>query len=263
MAITRTIYTQSKAIVILSSTTSTFSTVQNATYTTNLPKQDVTVFGQLGSVQRVQVEPESASIEFTFVPRNAGQGGTLASEINGLMQDAMKPGPTRSSVNVPGIGAITGAILSSIAGDIAVGAIPTITLSFEGMPSGVPAAGTAATTTASITVATPSGVTVGALSCAQSAAVAWDLPVDRIMCLSLGPNAAEAFGQLPGTSSITAEGTQTGSKVTGVALGHFSFGLGANAEVESMTNNLAVGELFGTFNVVTSDTAGSCTVNDV
>jgi len=263
MAITRTIYTQSEALVTLSSTTTTFSTVQNATYTTNLPKQDVTVFGQLGSVQRVQVEPESASIEFSFVPRDAGNGGSLGAEVNAMMQDAMLPAPTRAAVNVPGIGAVTGAILSSVAGDIAVGAIPTITLSFEGMPSGVPAGGPGASSTASITVATPSGVTVGALSCAQSAAVAWDLPVDRIMCLDSGPNEAEAFGQLPGTSSITAEGTETGSKVTGVSLGHFHFGLGANAEIESMTNNLAVGELFGTFNVVTSDTAGSCTVIDV
>ena len=103
-------------------------------------------------------------------------------------------------------------------------------------------------------------------SCAQSAAVAWDLPVEVVLCLNDNPETdGVAFGNPPGTASITVESLEdeiaagAGALNYTLNIGDFEYEL-AKARIDSKTNSMAVGDLFATFNYVLGGTADGMTV---
>ena len=227
--------------------------------------------GYEGVVDRPQLDATDATLEFAFIPQtngSAGIGGDMnAGAMDALIDDAIKGTPARSGVSSLGVGALTGALMNSIAVDGAVGAMPTTTLGFTGVDGGVPGKGAPAQANGlTVTLVEPKNIALGGSllpnsSCAQSGAVAWDLPVEVIICLSDDPNAdGEAFGNPPGTASSTVVSLQdelaagtTQADYT-VTIGDFDYEL-QNARVDSKTNSMAVGDLFATFNYVLGGTA--------
>jgi hypothetical protein len=92
------------------------------------------------------------------------------------------------------------------------------------------------------------------------------MPVELVLCLGKNPaTEGEALSSPPGTASITIEGLQetttTSAIIKKLKIGAYRFKLGAGAEVDSRTHNMAVGELFGTYNYVVGSTADSCSMD--
>jgi hypothetical protein len=267
VAKTRVIYTEG-LVSITGVGAATIQTAQNATFTLTVPRENVNSMGYEGVVDRPQLDATDATLEFAFIPQTANSGGK-ASDMNAiamdaLIDDAILGTPQRSALSALGVGALTGALMNSIAVDGAVGAMPTTTLGFTGVDGGIPAKGTP-TSANSLTVelVEPKNIALTGLatSCAQSAAVAWDLPVEVVICLSDDPNTdGEAFGNPPGTASITVEtledelAANTQQADYTVVIGDFDYEL-QNARVDSKTNSMAVGDLFATFNYVLGGTA--------
>jgi hypothetical protein len=146
-------------------------------------------------------------------------------------------------------------------------------MGFTGADGGVPGKGTPAQASGlTVTLVEPKDIVLGNkllpnTSCAQSAAVAWDMPVEVVICLSDDPNAdGEAFGNPPGTASITVESLEdelaagTAQQDYTLDIGDFSYNLN-NARVDSKTNSMAVGDLFATFNYVLGGTADGFTIS--
>ena len=73
MAITRTIYTQGKVTLktgLIGGTLSNFavvSGVQNASFSMETPRENVNSFGFKGLIDKVQVAPETATINFSYI----------------------------------------------------------------------------------------------------------------------------------------------------------------------------------------------------
>jgi hypothetical protein len=286
MAISRVIYTQSLGTLTASAlgtsspagiTPSRLDTIQNATFTLTIPRADVNVFGVSGVVARPQLEAESATIEVSLIPITstlADPAHLTAADIDYMIGDTVGEYNTVSGsphdyqeVKIDGIGHIDHALMNTFGGDATVGALPTFTFGWLGRAasSGTPAALAANNNVANVpnttTVATPEDITGLGSTCIQSATHAWDMPVELVLCLSGDPSAdGEALSNPPGTSSLTVEGTTevtTGVSSYGIG-GNFTFdlvGRAGTAQIDSRTQNLAVGELFGTFNYVMGATA--------
>jgi len=279
MAVTRTIYTQgsvtleaAEAVWFGSALTGAggviLSGVQSANFTVNSPKQDVNSFGVLGTINKVQVEPQTATMEVSMVV-NSGNSGT--SWLSGLAADTQQPTPSGITITASGVGQLTSAILTSFRLEAAVGAIPTLALTFEGISGAdVLAAPSAPTTlnTTTVAVSTPdsfgtiywnSDPAGGWTGCPQSIRAAWEMPVERVNCLGNDINSPSVFSRPPGTLTFTAEGIDynlIGSYVTGVQVGPYKLCYaGASTRETSRTANLAVGEAAATYNVTSEAVA--------
>ena len=269
-------------------------TAQNATFTITVPRENVNAMGFSGTVDRPQLDANDATLEFAFIPQTNASGGLgtdmTGGRMNSLIEDSIKGTPTRSKVHAAGIGSLdvdgagaASALMNSIAVDGAVGAMPTTTLGFTGVAAAsIPAAegfgangvpGDAATL--NVTLVEPQNISLSAgaqpaapdgnllpnSSCAQSGAVAWDLPVEVILCLSDNPETdGVAFGNPPGTASITVEAladeidASQDARNYEIVIGDFAYTLN-KARIDSKTNSMAVGDLFATFNYVLGGTA--------
>lgn len=295
MAINRTIYTQSEVKI----TTGDFgsaqtdfvviSGVQNASVTFNTPRQNVNSFGVRGIIDKVQTEAETATATVSFVlPTNTGEGNHLSpTKLNDLLQNSLIDSPTGFNVAVAGLGCVYSGLLASFTVNAAVGDIPTCELTFEGIPSGgslsqdtdaeladkiTPVAATTYPVLTSERVSgllagvgdedgNPNGNSIGNFGAAvQNATFSWEIPVERVLSLGAPISQPAVFTTLPGTSSITAEGLDMPSGITGLIVGGYKFSIGTSAKQVSREHNLAVGEVGGTYNVNMESTADSCTV---
>jgi len=309
----------------------TMSTVQNATFTLNIPRADVNVFGLQGVLDRPQLEAETATLEFGFIPEICASPAVEATNPAGmnwetanlLIQDSINNSPQYVSVMSANVGAISSGLMNSFSGEGSVGALPTFTMSFTGankdssnphnpetavypalalMVGGVATAQNAVTTapvtasalTSKAKIVTPKDINLKAScitagetlldetvtyagaggtpagttgdgdttieSCAQSVSFAWDVPVETILCLGGDPTKdGIALGNPPGTASFTVEAlssqlnTKTASQNYQLLFGHYQFKL-ANGNIDSRTHNLAVGDLYGSYNYVIGGT---------
>jgi len=272
----RVIYTEG-LVEITGVGAATIQTAQNATFTLTIPRENVNSMGYEGVVDRPQLDATDATLEFAFIPQTTGSAGIAgdmqATAMEALRADSVKGTPSRAGVSALGVGSLTGALMNSVAVDGAIGAMPTTTMGFTGVDGGVPGKGTPAQASGlTVTLVEPKDIVLGNkllpnTSCAQSAAVAWDMPVEVVICLSDDPNAdGEAFGNPPGTASITVESLEdelaagTAQQDYTLDIGDFSYNLN-NARVDSKTNSMAVGDLFATFNYVLGGTADGFTVS--
>ena len=270
------------------------NTVQNATFTLTIPRADVNSLGFKGVIGRPQLEASSATIEFSWIPLiTPATTGNLDEDtndlvlteidLNDLMLDCLDNSPVYVGVDAHNVGQITSALMTSLSGDASVGALPTFTASFLGKNGGQIGANQegAGGSTKQETYTEASGVDVGITEpddisvlggpqhdqeqgCVQTGSFTWDMPVELVLCLGDDPSDdGEALSSPPGTASITVEGlgeVEDAKKVTKLKIGEYAFSLGAHAEIDSRTSNMAVGELFGTFNYVVGSTADSCSM---
>lgn len=273
-------------------------TVQNATFTLTIPRADVNAFGVKGVVARPTLEAHSANIEFSFIPRTAGgtssenaaaDAGTSQLEegdetpvgpntaalseldINALMDDTLQNSPKYVAVDVQEVGALKNALMTSFSADASVGALPTFSMSFIGAVgvgdyAGGSSEASGGATATTLSVVEPKDITVGTSTqgCVQSLAWAWDIPVELVLCLGGDPASdGEALSSPPGTASKTIEGLAEVAEANALTvsnIGVYQFNIGAASEIDSRTHNMAVGELFATYNYVVGSTADSCTM---
>lgn len=293
----RTIYTQSEVRI----TTGDFGTaqtvfavvsgVQNASVSLNSPRENVNAFGRKGIIDKVQVEAETATANFSFIlPSGAGIGLT-PSKFNEMLQNSLLDTPTGFNVSVAGIGCVYSGLLSSFTVNAAVGDLPTCEMTIEGIASGgvpsqdlddeLPNKITPDVTAVTYPVLTssrvsgllagvggetaggnPAGNSIGNFGAAvQSTSFTWEVPVERILSLGDLVTNPAVFTNPPGTASITAEGMDMPSGITGIIVGGYTFAMGTNARVVSREHNLAVGEINATYNVSVESTADSCVVS--
>lgn len=298
MAINRTIYTQSEVKITTgdfgSSQTdfAVISGVQNASVSFSTPRQNVNSFGVRGIIDKVQTEAETATATVSFIlPSGTGAGNHLSPvKLNDLMQNSLIDNPTGFNVTVAGIGCVYSGLLSSFSINAAVGDLPTCELTFEGIPSGGSLSQNAdgelpdkisAVTASTYPVLTsdkvsglsiadsdggnnnPLGNNVGGFGASvQNATFSWEIPVERVLSLGAPISQPAVFTTLPGTSSITAEGLDMPSGITGLIVGGYKFTIGTSAKEVSREHNLAVGDVGGTYNVNMESTADSCFVGN-
>lgn len=285
MAITRTIYTQGTLIIDSGATTNwaVLSGVQNASYSLNTPRENVSQFSAKGLVDKVQVAPTEGTITCSFIiPDSTTTLGDhiTAAELNGLMQNAQLTDTLPNMiVTAGGLGKISGAVLSSINVNAAVGDLPTMELTFEGVPLTDPvdtdaeAAGTkkspipVATTFNVVTPTFVSGFAGGvkvdltagdsSTDSIQTFTFGWDMPVERIQRLGESVNATQPFGNPPGTATMSLEGTNIPSiaNLSGIAVGPYTFAIGGRVDVISREHSMAVGDVSASFTVNYEGTA--------
>ena len=297
MAIKRTIYTQGTLIIDSGSTTNwaVLSGVQNASYSLNTPRENVSQFSAKGLIDNVQVAPTEASITCSFIIPNvltANLGSHIpAVKLNGLMQNAqLTEALPNMIITAGGLGKISGAVLSSISVNAAVGDLPTMELTFDGVPLADPdavdtdseAEGTKLSSipiATAFTVVTPAFVsgfaggnkvdlTTGDLNtdAIQTFTFGWEMPVERIQRLGENVNATQPFGNPPGTATMTLEGTNIPNIIatlSGIAIGPYIFAIGGRSDVVSREHSMAVGDVSATFSVNIEGTADAvvCSVS--
>lgn len=285
MAISRTIYTQGTLIIDSGSTANwaVLSGVQNATYTLNTPRENVNQFSAKGLIDKVQVAPTEASITCSFIiPDSATTLGEhiTAQDLNGLIEmGQLTDSLPNMKVTAGGLGQISGAILSSINVNCAVGELPTMELTFDGVPYSDPidtdaeANGTRKSpvpTASTFNVVTPtfvSGYAGGAnvaltagdsnTDSIQTFSFTYDMPVERIQRLGESVNSASPFGNPPGSATITLEGTNIPNiaNLSGLVVGPYTFKIGGRLDVVSREHSMAVGDVSATFSVNYEGTA--------
>ena len=151
MAITRTIYTQGKVTLktgLIGGTLSNFavvSGVQNASFSMETPRENVNSFGFKGLIDKVQIAPETATVNFSYIlPKNDIQADVYGasanhlspSKISGLMGDALSDTHSGIHVVIDGVGCIVSGIMSSFSVNASAGDLATVDMTFEGIPSG-------------------------------------------------------------------------------------------------------------------------------
>ena len=288
MAITRTIYTQGTLIIDSGATTNwaVLSGVQNASYSLNTPRENVSQFSAKGLIDKVQVAPTEASITCSFIIPNATSANLQAhitpANLNGLMQNAqLTEALPNMIVTAGGLGKISGAVLSSISVNAAVGDLPTMELTFDGVPMSAPvdtddeaddsklASIPVATAFTVVTPAFVSGFAGGnkvsltagdsSTDSIQTFTFGWEMPVERIQRLGENVNATQPFGNPPGTATISLEGTNIpnigNSNLSGIAIGPYIFAIGGRSDVVSREHSMAVGDVSATFSVSIEGTA--------
>jgi hypothetical protein len=268
MALTRIVYTHSGVTV----DTHAVATAQNATVTFNIPRENVNVFGLKGTVDRPQLDAADATFEFSMIPQDSGSQTVVITPlvIQGWINESLANQPARILVaEAAGIGTVENCLLNSLSTEATVGAMASMTLSYTGAPSiNIPIAAVAGVA-GNIPLVSPKDISLAGgggeldAECAQSAALSWDLPVETVTCLGGDPEDSDdvyAFGNPPGTSSLTIEGLKEGLLYNKVAqdytlsVGDYGWKL-KNGRIDSQTNSLAVGDVFGTFNYVIAGTA--------
>ena len=276
MSVDRVVYTSS-GIKITSAKSATggidLQTVQNATFTVNIPRENVNTLGAEGTVFRPQLDAPDASIEFNIVPATSGSPKWSATVADDFIDTALSGDPSgdQATVEALGIGKVESALMNSLSCEATVGAMANMTISFTGSPSTAAPPNTLAAPASptSLTLVQSKDVTVSDATfksaCAQSASVAWDLPVVNVLCLGgdpADPSKVYPFGNPPGTASMTIEGLDDALRWNAakddykLSIGAFEFEL-AGGFVDSQTNSVAVGDVFATFNYVIGGTADS------
>ena len=266
----RRIYTTSQVIITPpDDSTATVGAVTSATYTRDTPREQVACFGKSGQVDTVRTEGTAATMEIVFHPTtddNVGTNGFNVGDLNELIKDASKDSPKYADVQVKGVGKLTNAILTSITAEGSVGALPSITLAFDGV--GTADATSSAATTASFNIANMQTVKLIAggneeggyakgniTSFAQSATFNWEMPTERIARIGTSPDSVHVYGMPPGTASIATEGIQDSGRITAVEFGAWTFTMDTDSKVSNVTNNMAVGEIGATYNTTTEGVA--------
>ena len=284
MAIDRVVYTNS-AVDIKSAVTASagirLDTVQNATFTVNVPRENVNTLGAKGTVFRPQLDAADASIEFSLIPAVSGTPDWSPSRANDYITNCLAQDLTNDDAEVKalGLGQVDDALMNSLTAEATVGAMANMTVSFTGAPAtgAPPVALTTPGAITSLTLVQSKDVTVAdgefKSACVQSASTAWDVPVVNVLCLGgdpTDPTDIHPFGNPPGTASHTIEGldtalrhnASTGNTATDYTLtiGAFNFKL-AGGFVDSETNSVAVGDVFATFNYVIGGTGDGFTIS--
>ena len=296
MAITRTIYTQGKLTIDSGTTTdwAVLSGVQNATYSINTPRENVNQFSAKGLIDKVQVAPTEATITCSFIIPSKAQIAAApglhitAAELNGLIEmGSLTSDLPNMTVTAGGLGKITGAILSSININAAAGELPTMELTFQGIPptnpidtdsevdatkvSNPPIAATYLVTTPDIISGYRQGSAVSFTAgdsntdAIRTATFAYDMPVERIQRLGESVNLATPFGNPPGTASLTLEGTNVANitDFSGIVIGPYVFAIGGALNVVSREHSMAVGDVAASYSVNYEGTADAvvCTAS--
>ena len=280
MSVDRVVYTQSGIKITSAKTASAgidLQTVQNATFTVNIPRENVNTLGAEGSVFRPQLDAPDASIEFNIVPAVSGSPAWSPAIADDYIDTALAGDPSgdQATVEAKGIGKVESALMNSLSCEATVGAMANMTISFTGSPSTAAPPSTLSSPgqPTTLTLVESKDVTVADTgkfesACAQSASVAWDLPVVNVICLGgdpADPSKVYPFGNPPGTSSITVEGLDDALRWNAksndytLSIGVFDFEL-KGGFVDSQTNSVAVGDVFATFNYVIGGTADSFTI---
>jgi hypothetical protein len=276
MPITRTIYTQGSVYItgaggaFAGSQVSgglLLSGVQSANFSAQTPRQDVNAFGVLGAINKVQVEPSTATLEVTLIA-NSGNGATTT-WLSGLVADALRSNPSGVTVTSSGIGQLTNAVLTSFNLEASVGSIPQLSLTFEGNSGANVLAAPAAPSTPTsqtVLVSTPDNfgtiywANTSASGCPQSVRASWEMPIERLNCLGNPINSPSIFSRPPGSVSFSAEGidyamlSSASGWITGVKIGPWKI-TASNVFEDSRSANMAVGDAAATFNVESSSTA--------
>lgn len=276
IAKTRVIYTQGNA-VLSGPATADIKSVQNATLNITVPRENVNAFGVLGTVDRPQLAADDVSLEFSYIPLATTATGDIdGADLELIRAESVKATPSYSTASCGGIGKIKSSLMNSFGSEAAVGAMPTNTMSFTGVRDSNPTLATPVdNSTLTMDLVQPEDISLAAAlgsdtstPCAQSASVAWDCPVEIILCLDDAVTDGSAFGNPPGTCSITVEqlseslGGSTGGAAAQYALtvGVFTYTL-SGARVDSATNSMAIGDLFATYNYVIGGTADGIVVS--
>ncbi len=283
MPVSRTIYTQG-AVNLKATATNIFSGnvtgtngiflsgVQSANFSANTPQQDVNAFGVLGSINKVQVEPATATLEVTIV---INSGNTAdAGWLSGLVQNSQFPNPSGVLVTASGIGQVSGAVLTSFRLEASVGNLAQLSLTFDGVSGAPQTAGAAPTTPNAQTVPVVTPDAFGTLywngtssGCPQTVRASWEMPVERLNCLGNAINNATVFSRPPGTVSFVAEGVDSQmltatTFLTGVLIGPYKLTHNSGSVREtSRTANMAVGDSAATFNITSEAVALGATVS--
>ena len=174
--------------------------VQSCSYGLDVTREDVLQFGDLGAVDRIILEAPVANMEVSMYVN-----GLTASQVNDILQDGISGNPIDISIGLDNdegqdytaadtaVTIVSGA-LTSLSAEASVGAIPTMTMGFEGTDLSY-AGKTIAPPTRDINVATQSGVVVNVSGIGanasghyvhpQSCSVSFDLGVEGLQELSL------------------------------------------------------------------------------
>ena len=87
--------------------------VQSANFALNIPRADVNAFGFDGVLDRPQLEAETATIEFNFIPEAKNSGTSAATitadKIDDLIRDSKAQIPTYVLAFADGVGAVKNA----------------------------------------------------------------------------------------------------------------------------------------------------------
>jgi hypothetical protein len=233
-------------------------------------------------VATVRNESTSSTIECVFHPTSGGsieEGttatvGFLPSHMQLLMDDVAEDDPTGATVQVRGVGKLTGALLTSITAEGSVGALPTITMAFDGVGANLGDTTQITADTAVYLIANmenvvlalggdaEGGYNAGNTSAyAQSATFNWEFPVEKLNKLANSPDSAKTYGTPPGTSSIAVEGIDDAGRIVQVSFGIWDFTIPGASTVSNVTNNMAVGEIGATYNTTTEGVADGCNVS--
>ena len=213
MARNRIIY-QSQAVRINGTTV---NGVQSASYGLDLAREDVTQYGQLGAVDRVILEAPTSNMETSFYVSGLSLANTqtmLSGSITGaqfpLLVGLSADGADYSAASNTSV-SIKSGYLTSYSAEASVGAIPTNSMSFEGLDI----------TYGSDTVAAPTALTSFPLqqdvelalgsdyanftTHAQSASFSYELGVEPLQQLG-GALAYARVPSYPANASITVDG---------------------------------------------------------
>lgn len=230
MSRNRIIY-QSQAVALTGDATSntaiTINGVQSVTYGIEVSREEINQFGQLGAVDRIVLEAPTATQEVQFhFPNginhetlNALVTGALGSAVNSLMvaldadegADFNAVPASTSSVH------LKSGRLSSFSFEASVGAIPSITLGFEGIalvytdvasvltqPTTGYAANLVGFTDVSVTLVNGSATHVD--THAQSATLSFDLGSEGLQHLGAGGLVYARVPTFPATATLEVEG---------------------------------------------------------
>ncbi len=181
--------------------------VQNVSYGLDVSREDVLQFGDLGAVDRIILEAPVANMEVSMYIN--GLTGTnlndiLQKGISGTAIDCTIALDNTEGQDYADSGAcvtITSGSLTSLSAEASVGAIPTVTMGFEGTDLNY-AIQSVAAPAIDIDVATQSGVVVGVEGAGagftghyvhpQSCTVSFDLGVEGLQQLSLSTETSAA-----------------------------------------------------------------------
>ena len=228
MARNRVIY-QSQAVQVNGNT---LAGVQSVSYGLDLAREDINQFGQLGALDRVILEAPTSNLEVTYycsglsLAALGNAGGLLSGAITGHtfpLRVALKG--TEEDYDTGGSEiVITSGYLTSFSTEASVGAIPTQTLSFEGLDLTYATSSSVAKPSTAINFPLQQDVSITLVNAgfdifkthAQSATFSFELGVEPLNQLG-GAMAYARVPSYPATASLAIEGLAVSGKL-GVAL---------------------------------------------